>query len=50
MQCGCIGNVCRTLGIIGYIKRILERIIEDEKIHIECLQKAYHEYCGKICE
>ena len=29
MQCGCIGNVCRTLGIIGYIKRILEKYIQD---------------------
>lgn len=33
-----------------HIKSILERIIEDEKIHIECLQRSYHEYCGKICE
>lgn len=33
-----------------HIKEVLKRIIEDEEIHIECLQKAYHDYCGKICE
>lgn len=33
-----------------HVKRILARIIEDEKIHIECLQKIYHKYFGRICE
>ncbi len=31
-----------------YVKKILARIIEDERIHIDCLQNAYYEYFG-IC-
>lgn len=33
-----------------YIKQILKRIIEDEEIHVVCLQSLYHKYFGKICE
>lgn len=33
-----------------YIKRVLERIIEDEEVHINCLQILYHKYFGKCCE
>lgn len=30
-----------------YVKEILNRIIEDEKLHISCLRKLYNEYDNK---
>jgi len=33
-----------------YIKKILERIIEDEEVHIHCFEQIYHNHFGKICE
>ncbi len=34
----------------NYIKKILERIIEDEEVHIHCFEQIYHNHFGKICE
>lgn len=46
-----INNYRYHITIIGdkYIKNLLERIIEDEEVHIECFKELLREYGNKSC-
>jgi Mn-containing catalase len=56
-----LGNISREMNAIRqyknhiqeiddiYVKKVLERIVEDEEVHIECFKNLYHKYLGKSC-